>query len=623
MISKALRSARQALDSQLHRSTIRRLFSWVIRRRGAFPLVPDCLAWVVGLLVGSVLKMTVSVANVGTEYALAVAAAVVLQSVLGRTIGIYRHRWRYSSFEEVSALGVTWLSTSAALISVNFALRFSSSDLPTSALAMGSIVVAGWLGASRAIWRRYWDLERRPRPDKARSTIVFGAGEGGTLMVKAMMADPDSAYLPVALLDDDPTYANREIAQVKVEGTRHDVLEVAQRHVASVLLVAIPSADAKLISDLAELAAEAELDLRVLPATTELVSLMTVADVRPPTVDDLLGRDPVEIDMGAVADYLRGRRVLITGAGGSIGSELARQVAKFDPGELYLLDRDESGLHGLQLTLEGHGYLEGEHWVLANIRDRERVFEIFDQIRPEVVFHAAALKHLPMLETHPIEGVKTNVLGTRNLLDASIEFGVDRFVNISTDKAANPISMLGATKLAAERLTAQYGAKVQKPYLSVRFGNVLGSRGSVVPTFLAQIEEGGPVTVTDPAATRYFMTIPEASLLVLQAGAVGETGEILLLDMGEPVRILDLARQLINLLGPGTPIEVTGLRVGEKLHEELVGRDEASVARVHPRIFHAAAGDNDPLEPLNLLDTADQREAMRLLQVSAAASTGG
>jgi dTDP-glucose 4,6-dehydratase len=363
---------------------------------------------------------------------------------------------------------------------------------------------------------------------------------------------------------------------------------------------------------MAAAAAALNIDLRVLPRTTAMVESMTVADVRPPTVDDLLGREPVTIDLQSVSGYIRGRRVLVTGAGGSIGSELARQVALFQPDELFLLDRDESALHGLQLSMEGRALLDSDMLVVADIRDRERVFEVFDQCRPHVVFHAAALKHLSLLERHPVEGVKTNTIGTQNLLDAAQLHGVERFVNISTDKAAEPTSVLGATKLAAERLTAHAAADTGMPYLSVRFGNVLGSRGSVLPTFLKQIEAGGPVTVTDENATRFFMTIPEAVRLVVQAGAIGDPGEVLILDMGDPVRILDLAHQLINLLRPGTEIEITGLRRGEKLHEILVAEDEIGVARVHPLITHAAASLGDPLEALSVLDDRAQEVAVRL-----------
>jgi FlaA1/EpsC-like NDP-sugar epimerase len=471
-----------------------------------------------------------------------------------------------------------------------------------------------FIGGSRMVWRWYWERHRRPDADRARRTIVFGAGEGGSQMVKAMQSDPDSDYAPVAMLDDNPDLANREVAGVRVEGTRSALEAVANRYDAEVLLIAITRANSTLIQELTAAAVELGLEVRVLPATSELVGRMTVADVRPPTVDDLLGRDPVEIDDESVREYLRDRRVLITGAGGSIGSELSRQVASFEPGELILLDRDETALHSLQLSMEGRALLDSDRLVVADIRDRDRMFEVFELFRPEVVFHAAALKHLTLLENHPMEGVKTNVLGTRNVLDAAVEAKVERFVNVSTDKAANPTSVLGATKLAAERLTAQVANETDGIYVSVRFGNVLGSRGSVLPTFLKQIEQGVPLTVTDPDATRFFMTIPEASRLVVQAAAIGDPGEIMILDMGKPVRIDDLAKKLVSLLRPGTPIEYTGLRTGEKLHEDLMANDEIGTAKTHPRIIHTIVADTST-DVFESLDAATRQRIRSLLEI--------
>ena len=377
--------------------------------------------------------------------------------------------------------------------------------------------------------------------------------------------------------------------------------------------MAVTKADAELISTLSSLAMSLGLDLRVLPPASELVGRMTLADIRPPTVDDLLGRDPVEIDLESVADYVQGRRVLVTGAGGSIGSELSKQIHGFEPSDLWLLDRDENALHRVQLELEGRALLDSEMLLVADIRDRERMFEIFDRYRPDVVFHAAALKHLTLLENHPAEGVKTNAFGTKNLLDAAMKVNVERFVNVSTDKAADPTSVLGASKLAAEKLTALAAAETGRPYVSVRFGNVLGSQGSVLPTFLRQLEKGEPLTVTHPDVTRFFMTIPEAVRLVVQAGAIGEPGEVMVLDMGNPVKIIDLAQQLITSIRPGTPVEYTGLRPGEKMHEILLSEDEVGVARQHPRIVHTVAKLADPspvLAETAGLDENDLRDTL-------------
>ncbi len=563
------------------------LLDWAYTRPHLFPRTIDLVIWPVALVIGAILKLVFTVSATGAELAVLCVVAIALQAGFGWAIGLYRHRWRVSSFDEVMALSAVWSVVTVALVFGNYAARQTgTTELPTTAVSIGALTALVLFGAVRAVWRRYWEKNRRPSPENSQRTVVFGAGEGGAQMVKAMMLDPDSIYYPVALLDDDPLKQNRELDGVQVKGTREDLLTVARDMEAETLLVAVPTADASLIKDLAARAREADIEIRVLPTATDLVGKMTLADVRPPTVDDLLGRDPVEIDLESVVDYIRGKRVLITGAGGSIGSELSRQVKGFGPSELYLLDRDESALHGVQLSMEGRALLDTDMLVVANIRDRERMFELFERYKPEVVFHTAALKHLTLLENHPEEGMKTNTIGTKNLLDAAEAHGVERFVNISTDKAADPTSVLGATKLAAERLTAQMAQQTGKPYVSVRFGNVLGSRGSVLPTFLGQIEQGKNLTVTDPGVTRYFMTIPEAVRLVVQAGAIGGPGEVLILDMGEPVKIVDLAQQLIDMLSPNTKIEFTGLRPGEKMHEILISKTESGDAKIHPRISH-------------------------------------
>ncbi|WP_197536454.1 polysaccharide biosynthesis protein [Microlunatus phosphovorus] len=311
-----------------------------------------------------------------------------------------------------------------------------------------------------------------------------------------------------------------------------------------------------------------------------------LSDIREVDMEDLLGRRQIHTDVAEIADYLNNRVVLITGAGGSIGSELARQVHRFGPKELVMLDRDESALHAVQLSIYGKGLLDTPDVVLADIRDAQVIEEVFALHRPEVVFHAAALKHLPMLEQYPEEGWKTNVQGTLNVLEAARKVGCVHFVNVSTDKAADPSCTLGRTKRTAERLTAWYSANAHGTYISVRFGNVLGSRGSVLHSFMEQIRRGGPVTVTHPDITRYFMTVPEACQLVIQAGAIGEAGEVLVFDMGEPVRILDVARRLVSQSGKEIEITFTGLRHGEKLHEALFSAGEYGIRRCHPLITH-------------------------------------
>lgn len=327
----------------------------------------------------------------------------------------------------------------------------------------------------------------------------------------------------------------------------------------------------------------------------------------------LLGRRRIDTDISAVASYLHGTRVVITGAGGSIGAELCRQVARFEPAELVMLDRDESALHSLQLSIEGRALLDHRNLVIADIREADRLSSVFLEHRPQVVFHAAALKHLPLLEMYPSEAWKTNVLGTNNVLRAASAAGVTHFINVSTDKAADPTSVLGYSKRLGEQLTAWYANRSRGAWASVRFGNVLGSRGSVLETFQTQAQIGGPLTVTDPEATRYFMTPNEACQLVIHAGAIGHAGEVLVLDMGAPVRILDLAKRVAARASVPVEIEFTGLRPGEKLHEDRISCGELDVRRVHPLISHVPAA---PLRPtqLGLFDPATPASAIRSMR---------
>jgi FlaA1/EpsC-like NDP-sugar epimerase len=393
------------------------------------------------------------------------------------------------------------------------------------------------------------------------------------------------------------------------------VVRVARETLADSLLIAVPSADSHVVLELSELAVEAGLRVRVLPSLRELLDgQVRVVDIREPTEHDLMGRHTIDTDLETAAAYLCGRRVLVTGAGGSIGSELCRQIARFGPAELIMVDRDESALHAVQLSLAGRALLNTPDLVLIDIRDRARVGELFCERRPDVVFHAAALKHLPLLESHPAEALKSNVWGTLAVLEAAEAAGVERFVNISTDKAANPCSVLGFSKRVAEGLTAGVDERARGTYLSVRFGNVLGSRGSVLTAFEHQLERGGPLTVTDPEVTRFFMTVEEAVQLVVHAGAIGEGGHALVLDMGEPVRIAEVAEQLANTQRPPCPIEYVGLRPGEKLHEELFGNGETAEPSAHPLISSVVVPAVDGDRVRHLPTTISPKDARCVLE---------
>lgn len=455
-------------------------------------------------------------------------------------------------------------------------------------------------------WRLVLEHRSRPGADAAR-LLVVGAGDGAQQVLTQILRNPDSKYVPVAIVDDDPRKQRLRLRGVPVSGTRKDIPRLAAAHDATTLLIAIPSAPAELVRELSAIGAKAKLDVKVLPPVDELFDgRVGVSDIRPLTEADLLGRREIRTDVASIAGYLTDKRVLITGAGGSIGSELCRQVHTFSPAQLVMLDRDESALHAVELSIEGRALLNSRNLVVADIRDRERMADIFEEYRPDVVMHAAALKHLPLLEMHPLEAVKTNVWGTQHLLELCAEHSVERFVNISTDKAADPASVLGYTKRLTERLTAFTASEADGVYLSVRFGNVLGSRGSVLTTFRYQVEAGGPITVTHPDVTRYFMTVEEAVQLVIQAGALGASGDVLVLEMGEPVRIADVARRLAEQADRHIDVVFTGLRPGEKLHEVTLGKDEHTVGTAHPMIYRVHSDALDPVHLLSL-DVASER----------------
>jgi len=561
-------------------------------------LAVDLMAWAVGLYIAMVLRFESFTPSGWNRFDLggllaAMAAAAAVQTVSGLALGLYLGRWRFGTLDEVSHLVASVAITAGGLALIN---QLSNPLLvPSSVPLAGGLLAIASMAGVRYSWRLVLERSMRPSGDGARRVLIYGAGEGGMQTITAMLRNPRSPYLPVAILDDDPAKRNLRIMGLRVIGGRSVLATAATQHDADTVVIAIPGASSELLRELCDEATAADLQILVLPPITELFGgAIGVGDIRPLTDADLLGRHVIDTDVPAIAGYLTGRRVLVTGAGGSIGSELCHQLVRFAPAELVMLDRDESALHGLQLRLEGRAMLDDRNLVVADVRDADRMQQVFSEHRPEVVFHAAALKHLPLLEMHPGEAVKTNVWGTQHVLHAASRAGVDRFVNISTDKAADPVSVLGYSKRIAEKLTAGTAGSSNGTYLSVRFGNVLGSRGSVLTAFHAQIEAGGPVTVTDAEVTRYFMTVQEAVQLVIQAGAVGRDGEALVLDMGEPVRIADVARRLAAEAPRPVEIVYTGLRPGEKLHEVLLGADEADDRPAHPLISHV------PVPPLHV-----------------------
>lgn len=560
----------------------RRGYEALIEYRFAWLAGWDSLSWAMAMWLAIWVRYDFNVGRIGTAGVwLAIALTVSIQVVVGLWQGLYMGRWRLGSFEEIEALLKTVLLAVGALLLVDIPTRWVPISVPVAAVFIALVAMA----AVRYGWRVLIDRGRRPSGIGAARVLVFGAGEGADQVITAMLRDPSSPYLPVGILDDDPRKSQLRIRSVRVRGTKVDLATVAADLRADVLLIAIPSASGPLVRELAALGTAAGLRVMAVPAmNSRFDDNIGVEDIRPLTTTDLLGRREIDTDIDGIAKYLTGRRVLVTGAGGSIGSELCRQVHRFGPSALVMLDRDESGLHAVQMSIDGRALLDSRDLVVADIRDAERMAEVFQEHRPEVVFHAAALKHLPLCEMHPSEAVKTNVWGTSTLLDLAMHHDVDTFVNISTDKACDPVSVLGATKRVAERLTAAAAGTARGDYISVRFGNVLGSRGSVLGAFRAQIAMGGPITVTDPEVTRYFMTVEEAVQLVIQAGAIGEQGGAMVLDMGEPVRIVDVAQRLIAEADRRIEIVYTGLRPGEKLHEVLEGIQEHPRPSAHPLI---------------------------------------
>lgn len=559
------------------------------RRRRRLAAIVDGLAWSFGVVLAIALRFEFMMDARGwiATTTLAVVAGAI-QIITGYVTGLYRGRFSYGSFDEVRAVGIIVVVEAFALSLVIIPLG-PVVGVPRGTLLLAFPFVLLLMFGVRYMARLLIDRARKPG-DEAEPALIVGAGFIADKLLANMTTDPTSPIRPVGLLDDDPDKRNLRLRGVPVVGSTWDFASAAERTGAELAIIAIGSADSTLLRTLSDRAEAAGLRVAVTPSLNALKSGEgSFSDVRDISIEDLIGRHPVDTNVELIAGYITGRRVLVTGAGGSIGSELCRQLSKYGPSELIMLDRDETGLQDAQIGTSGHGLLDTNDVVLADIRDVALLDRIFDERRPEVVFHAAALKHLPMLEQYPDEAWKTNVMGSLNVINASRRVGVTTFVNISTDKAANPTSVLGHSKRVAEKLTAWAGHESGMRYLSVRFGNVIGSRGSMLPTFQRLIAEGRPITVTHPDATRYFMTIPEACQLVVQAGGIGRAGEVLILDMGEPVSILEVAKRMITMSGKNIEIVFTGLRPGEKLHEELVGSRENLERPFHPKVSHTRA----------------------------------
>ena len=516
------------------------------------------------------------------------SVALVVQLVANRCFGLYGRIWKYAGIDEARNIVAACLTTLVVmLVLYPLGLGRHVTKVPLIALPLGCVLTMLGIGLLR-FHSRLLGWQRANRGMGLRIGVV-GGKDAGAAVIRDMLRTPSAGLFPVAVFDEDLRTHGLSLMGVAVVGGIDDIPLAVEKLQIQQILLAVPNPSTALVERCLRAAEDAEITMKIVPDLRELVGTVTdpapvsVRTAREPRIEDLLGRREVVTDLAAVRRALEGRRVLVTGAGGSIGSEICRQVASAEPEVLVMLDHDETHLHDVAATTSGK-----TEQILADVSCREALAEVFSRWRPEVVFHAAAHKHVPILETHVVEAVTTNVMGTLNVIELAAEVGTERFVFISTDKAVRPASVMGATKRLGEQLLADR-APDGLPYCAVRFGNVLGSRGSVIPTFRRQIASGGPVTVTDPHMTRYFMSVEEAVQLVLQASVLADRGDVYMLEMGEPLSILELAHRMIRLSGlhPGTDIRIriTGPRVGEKIHEHLHNEDEHLVPTQHPSLL--------------------------------------
>lgn len=498
---------------------------------------------------------------------------------------LYHKAWEYASIGELMAIfkAVTYSIITTGIIQYVFL-----QDVYFRALGITWMMHILLIGGSRFCWRVYRDRYLKPTANMKR-TLIVGAGSAGTMVARQLLKNPNENLLPVGYVDDDPKKQHLDFFDLPVLGTIYDIQQVVERKNIDLIVIAIPSLSKKDLNTIFNECTKTKAKVQIMPKIEDIMTgRVSVSNFRDVQVEDLLGREPVQLDMKSISEKLEGEIILVTGAGGSIGSEICRQVSKFNPKKLLLLGHGENSIYQIHMELNNKYKDKFEIIpIIADIQDKNRIFEVMEEHRPQVVYHAAAHKHVPLMEYNTKEAVKNNIFGTKNVAEAAGTFGVGTFVLVSTDKAVNPTNVMGATKRCAELVIQEMDRQYDTKYVSVRFGNVLGSRGSVIPLFKKQIQAGGPVTVTHPEMTRYFMTIPEASRLVIQAGALAKGGEIFVLDMGEPVKIVDLARNLIKLSGyteEEIGIKFTGIRPGEKMFEELLNENEVFPQQVFPKI---------------------------------------
>ncbi|KWW14064.1 hypothetical protein AS888_00590 [Peribacillus simplex] len=499
---------------------------------------------------------------------------------------LYKNAWEYASIRELVSIVK---AVSLSIITVIAIQIIVFQDVYVRAMALTWMLHIILIGGSRFSWRM---LRNRliHNQKETKNTLIIGAGSAGTMAVRQLLTNHDIELKPVAFIDDDPKKEKLDILGIPVVGNSKHIPEMVEKYQIDNIVIAIPSLSKKELKVIFDECVKTSAKTQIIPMIEDIMlGKVAVNQFKEVEVEDLLGREPVELDITSISQYVTGKTILVTGAGGSIGSEICRQICRFSPGQLILLGHGENSIYQIDMELKKLYANQMEIIpVIADIQDRERIFEVMETHRPDVVYHAAAHKHVPLMEYNPREAVKNNVFGTKNVAEAADTFGVGAFVMISSDKAVNPTNVMGSTKRIAEMIIQQLAKNSSTKFVAVRFGNVLGSRGSVIPLFKKQIQAGGPVTVTHPDMTRYFMTIPEASRLVIQASSLARGGEIFVLDMGEPVKIVELATNLIQLSGYSIEdigIEFSGIRPGEKMYEELLGDKEVHSEAVFPKIF--------------------------------------
>ncbi|MFI8706586.1 polysaccharide biosynthesis protein [Bacillus sp. NPDC077411] len=500
---------------------------------------------------------------------------------------LYKKAWEYASIGE---LLIIFKAITLTIVTTAFVQKIVIHEVYFRLLAVTWMIHILLIGGSRFIWRMFRDAYFK-NDDTKKRTLIIGAGSAGTMVVRQLLQNNDTELLPVAFIDDNVKKHNLDILGIPVIGGVNQIERVVEELNIESIIIAIPSLRKKRLNAIFKECSKTKAKTQILPMLEDLVTgKVSVNEFRDVQVEDLLGRSPVELDMNSISEYITDKVILVTGAGGSIGSEICRQVAKFNPKQLILLGHGENSIYSIEMELRE---LYGNTEIIfipeiADIQDSQKMMSVMNKYHPHVVYHAAAHKHVPLMEYNPEEAVKNNLMGTMNVAKAASWHDVETFVMISSDKAVNPTNVMGATKRLAEMIVQYTNKTSHTKFVAVRFGNVLGSRGSVIPLFKKQIQKGGPVTVTHPDMVRYFMTIPEASRLVMQAGALAKGGEIFVLDMGEPVKIVDLAKNLIKLSGNSVEeigIEFTGTRPGEKLFEELLKDDEMIEQQIYPRIY--------------------------------------